>query len=138
MKMTAHAVGADQHQRVDGIARGLLHLGRGNLDALALRLGENLVAQALFGFRPLPVERGDEVSVRPQRPVRLLPGGALRVLDDVGAVFLQALEKIAPLGVDRGRIALIFGVEVFYVSGVAAVEEGGAGEGGIGVLAGHG
>src|SRR5664280_3565793 len=37
VKMAAHAVGADQHQRVDRIARGLLHFGRGNLDALALR-----------------------------------------------------------------------------------------------------
>ena len=39
VEMAAHAVGADQHQRVDGIARRLLHLGRRNLDAFGLRLG---------------------------------------------------------------------------------------------------
>ena len=104
---------------------------------LALRLGGDLVADRLFGLRPLAVERGHQVAVRAQRPVRLLPGGAARALDDVGAVVLQAGEKLPPLGIDRGRVALVFGVEVFDVGGVAAVEERGAGEGGIGVLAGH-
>ena len=85
VEMAAHAVGADQHQRVDGIARGLLHVGRGNLDALALRLGGDFFADALFGFRPLPVERGHQIAVRPQRPIRFLPGGAARAFDDVGA-----------------------------------------------------
>src|ERR1039458_6554960 len=142
VEMAAHAVGADQHQRVDGIARRLLHLGRGNLDALALRqvteLAGYFLSHALFGFRPLPVERGHQVAVRTQRPIRFLPGGAARAVDDVGARVLQALEKLPPLGIDRGRVALEFGVEVFDVGGVAAVEERGAGEGGIGVLAGHG
>ncbi len=35
VEMAAHPVGADQHQRVDGIARRLQHVGRGDLDALA-------------------------------------------------------------------------------------------------------
>ena len=39
VEMAAHAVGADQHQRVDRIARRLLHVGGGELDALGLRLG---------------------------------------------------------------------------------------------------
>ena len=137
MEMAAHAVGADQHQRVDGIARGLLHLGRGNLDAFALCLGGDFLAQPLFGFRPLPVERGHQIAVRAQRPIRFFPGGAARSFSDVGAVVFQAGEKLPPFGIDRGGVALEFGVEVFDVGGVAAVEEGGAGEGGIGVLAGH-
>ena len=90
---------------------------------LALRLGGNLVADFLFGLGPLAVERGDQIAVRTQRPVRLLPGGAARAFDDVRLVVLQALEKLLPLGVDRGRVGLVFGVEVFDVGGVAAVEE---------------
>ncbi len=138
MEMAAHAVGADQHERVDGVARRLLHVGRGNLDALGLRFSGDFFADFLFRRRPLAVERGHQVAVRPKRPIRFFPGGAARVLDDVGAVFLQALEKIAPLGIDRGGVALEFRVEVFDVGGVTAIEEGSAGEGGIGVLAGHG
>ena len=38
VEMAAHAVGADQHQGVDRIARRLLHVGRGELDAACLRL----------------------------------------------------------------------------------------------------
>ena len=38
VEMAADAVGADQHQRVDRIARRLLHVGGGDLDALGLRL----------------------------------------------------------------------------------------------------
>src|SRR4051812_408549 len=39
VEVAADAVGADQHQRVDGIARGLLHVGRGQLYTRALCLG---------------------------------------------------------------------------------------------------
>ena len=33
VEMTAHAVGADQHQRMDRIARRLQHIGGGEFDA---------------------------------------------------------------------------------------------------------
>ena len=88
MEVTAHAIGADQHQRVNRIARGLLHVGGGDIDAYGLRLGLNLVAELLFGFRPLPVERGDQIAVRLLRPVRLLPGRTLGVLGDRAGVVL--------------------------------------------------
>ncbi len=58
--------------------------------------------------------------------------------DDVRLLVFQALEKGTPFGVDGRRIGLVFGVEVFDVGGVAAVEERGVGEDGVGVLAGHG
>ena len=71
VEVAAHAVGADQHQRVDGIARRLRDVGGGKLDALGLRLGGNFLADLLFGLGPLAVERGHQIAVRPQRPVRL-------------------------------------------------------------------
>ena len=77
VEMPAHAVGADQHQRMDRIARRLLHVARGEIDAGRLRLLLDLVAEAPLGLGPLAVERGDQIAVRPQRPVRLLPGRAL-------------------------------------------------------------
>src|SRR5205807_9842979 len=42
VEMSANSVRADQHERVDRIARCLLHIGGGELDAGALRLGANL------------------------------------------------------------------------------------------------
>ena len=57
VEVAADAVGADQHQRVDRVACGLLHVGGGEFDARALRPGAHLVAELLFGFGPLPVER---------------------------------------------------------------------------------
>ena len=138
VEMAAHAVGADQHQRVDRIARCLLHVGRRDFHALGLRLGRYFFADTLFGFRPLPVERRHQIAVWTQRPIRLLPGSAARAFFNVGRRVFQAGEELAPFGVDRSGVALEFGVEVFDVGGVAAVEERGAGEDGIGVLAGHG
>ena len=136
--MTAHAVGADQHQRADGIARRLRDVGGGKLHALGLGLGGNLVAELLLGLGPLAVEGGDQVAVGPDRPVRFLPGRPAGLAGDGGAVVFQALEELAPFGIDGGRVFLVAGVELFDVAGVGAVEEGGAGEGGVGVLAGHG
>ena len=38
VEMAARPIGADQHQRMDRVARRLLHLGGGQLDAAGLRL----------------------------------------------------------------------------------------------------
>ncbi len=89
--MAANAIGADQHQRMYGIARGLLHVGGGNLDAVALRLGLDLVAERLLDFAPVAVERGDKIASRRLRPVRLFPGGAVRgFFDVVRRIFIDA------------------------------------------------
>ncbi len=77
VEMPAHAVGADQHQRMDRIARRLLHVARGEIDAGRLCLLLDLVGEAPLGLGPLAVERGDQIAARPHRPVRLLPGRAL-------------------------------------------------------------
>ncbi len=52
VEMAADAVGADQHQRVDRIARRLQHVGGGELDAALLRLALDLVAEQPFRSRP--------------------------------------------------------------------------------------
>jgi hypothetical protein len=56
VEVPARPVGADQHQRVDRIAGGFLHLGGRQFDALALRLGLDLVANRPSGFLPIAVE----------------------------------------------------------------------------------
>ena len=56
---------------------------------------------------------------------------------DVGAVVLQALEERLPLGIDRGGVGFVAGVEVLDVVGITAVKERGAGKGGVGVLTRH-
>ena len=132
VEVAADAVGADQHQRADRIARRLLHVGGGELDAGVLRLGAHLVADLLLGLGPLAVERGEQLVALDER--RLLPRGAARALGRVGAV-LQAAEEGLPLGIDRIRVGLVAGVEVFDVGGVAAVEKGGECESRVRVLA---
>ena len=64
VKMTANAVGANEHQRVNGIARRLLHVGGGDFDAARLRLALDLVADRLLGFGPVAVERRDKIAIR--------------------------------------------------------------------------
>ncbi len=48
VEMAAHAIGADQHQRADGIAGRLMHVGGGDFGALGLRLGGELAADRLL------------------------------------------------------------------------------------------
>ena len=67
VEVAADAVGADQHQRVDRIARRLHDVGGGELDALGLRRRRDLLADLLFGFGPLAVERRDQIAVRHAR-----------------------------------------------------------------------
>ena len=137
VEMPARAVGADQHQRVDGIAGRLLHVGSRELDARRLRLGLDLVADRLLDLAPVAGERRDQFALRALRPVRPPPGRAGRGLADLGTAVLQALEERLPFGIDRGGVGQVAGVEVLDIGGVAAVQERGQGEGGIGVLAGH-
>ena len=89
VEMAAHAVGADQHQRAHGIARGLMDVGRRQLAALGLRLGRELGADRLFDFDPIAVERGGQFVARRQRPVVPAPGRPFGVLADVGRACLS-------------------------------------------------
>ncbi len=77
VEMAARAVGADQHQRVDGVARRLLHMGGREFDAGGLRPCLDLVADRLLDLAPVAVERRDELAACALRPVRPLPGRAV-------------------------------------------------------------
>ena len=137
VERAADAVGADQHQGMDRIAGGLLHLGGGDFDAAALRLGLELVADRALDLAPVARQRGDEIVARRLRPVRQAPGRAAGVLEHRGGIVLEAREEHLPLRIDRVGIGLVAGVELVHVGGVAAVQERGKGEGGVGVLTGH-
>src|SRR5262249_21743522 len=92
----------------------------------------------LFCFGPLAVERRDQIAIGPHRPVWLSPRRSARAFYDVGLFVLQALEKSPPLGIDRGWVGFVFGVEAFDIGGISAIEERRVGQDGFGVLAAHG
>ena len=137
VEMTAHAVGADQHQGADRIARRLVDVGGRQLGALGLRLGGELGADRLFDGDPVAVQRRGQFVARRERPVVAAPGRALGVLLDVGRGVFQALEEFLPFGVDRRGVLLVAGVEIVDVGGVGALQKGGEGKCCIRVLARH-
>ena len=130
------AVGADQHQGVDGVARRLLDLGGRELDAGRLRARLDLVADA-FSISPQSASSADTSSPRGRcGQFGSCHDGPCALLSTSAIVF-QALEERLPLGVDRLRIAFVAGIGILDVVGVATVEERGAGKSGVGVLTGH-
>ena len=137
VEVPARAVGADQHQGVDRIARGLLDLGAGELDASALGARLQLVADRLFDLVPIAIEGRDEFAARRLRPVRPRPRGPFGALEHIGTIVLQALEECLPLGINGLGIVLVAGIEVLDIVGIAAIEERRMGEGGVGILTGH-
>src|SRR5262249_25763163 len=116
------------------VARRLLHLGRRHVDTGRLRTRLDLVADRTLNLAPVAVEGGGQFVVRELRPVTFAPG---RAVHGPRPIILETLEEGPPLVVDRGRVGLVARVEIFDVAGVAAVEEGGKGESGVRVLAGH-
>ncbi len=73
VEVPARPVGADEHQGTDGVARRLLHVGRGQFDPGRLGLGPDLVAERALDLAPVAVERGGELVARRQRPIALAP-----------------------------------------------------------------
>src|SRR3712207_4347521 len=69
MEMTPHPIGTDEHEGAHGIARRLLDVCLGDLDALGLRLSLDLIADRLLDLRPVAVERRDDLAVGVDRPV---------------------------------------------------------------------
>ncbi len=80
MEMAADAVGADHHQRADGIARRLMDFGLGGRRALGFRLLLQLVAELFFDRSPVAVKGVNEIAVRRNRPVLAFPRSAARFL----------------------------------------------------------
>ncbi len=73
VEMAARAVGADQHQRPHRIPRCPLHVGRGKLDAAALRLGLDLGGDCRRSAGPIAIQRRDQVAALRRRPIGPLP-----------------------------------------------------------------
>src|SRR5262245_38097420 len=73
VEMPARAVGADQHEGANGIARCLLDLGSGEFYASSLRPRLDLVAERALKFAPIAIKRSDEFAARGLRPVWPLP-----------------------------------------------------------------
>ncbi len=69
MEVAARAVGADQHQGMDRIAGGLLHLRGAELGAGPLRPRHDLVGDRLADLAPVAIERGDQLAAWALRPV---------------------------------------------------------------------
>src|SRR5262249_27682450 len=108
VEMAARAIGADQHEGADGIARRLLDLRGGELDAARLGARAQLVADRLLGLVPVTVERGDQLAARQLRPVGPLPRRSVAIAVD--ALVLEALEEGLPLGIDRLRVGTVAGI----------------------------
>ena len=131
VEMAAHAVGADQHQRADGIAGGLVQFGRGDVGALlaalsvplACALAAILVPTAFSTSAQLPsraeVRSSCGVSGQLSRP----QDGPSAFLRTSAGRILQALEELLPLGVDRSRVFLVAGVDFVDVGGVCALQK---------------
>ena len=137
MQVTAHAVGADHHQRANRVARLLLDVGIGQGRALLLCLGLQLVADCLLHRRPVAVEGIDQIAVRGNRPVGTLPGCAARLLEDVRLFVSQIGEEVAPRLVERAGVFLVARVEIFDIRCVAAVKKRRHREGIVRVLPSH-
>ena len=124
LKMAAHAEGADHHEGAHAVAGGALDVGGGDLGALGLTLGLQLVANDLLHIAPIAIEGGDRVIARRHRPVGLFPGGALRIARDGGRIVLQGCKEFAPGGVYARRVLLVARMEFLDIGRVRAIEEG--------------
>ena len=123
VKVPPHPVGPDQHQSSHRIARRLMHIGRGQLCAFRLRFRRYPGAEGFFDFGPVAVESGGQLIARLQRPVVPPPGWPFGILQDVGRLVLQALEKRLPIAVDRSGVFLIASINLVDVAGVCALQK---------------
>jgi len=123
IEMAADTVGADHHQGTDGIerCRADIRLAGGSGRAVFdFRLDFRLI-----GRRPIAVERADQFPVRMNRPVGPRPGRALGFLQHVRFIIAQGRKISPPIGIDRVRVFLVFGVKPFDETGVGSEEKGG-------------
>src|ERR1700730_9251184 len=105
--MATHAIGANQHERLDGIARSLLDRSGGDFDTLGWGGGSHLVADVLLDLLPIGTECRNEIAMRGRRPIGPLPGGTAGVLDDVPLGVLETGKKQLPLRIDGLRVRLV-------------------------------
>ncbi len=124
-QMAVHAVGADQHQGADGLARCPESLLAADLDALLLGLAADLAADLVLFAAPVGAERVEQVAVPRYAVFLMLPGWAVRLGEHRVLALLQIPEEGAPVGGDRPWIFLKTLVQIFNVSSVSAMEKRG-------------
>ena len=75
VEVAAHAIGADHHERADGIARRPANVvvARRRFWPRLLRLGAQLLGDRLFRRRPIAVQRVDEIPLGGRRPIAFAP-----------------------------------------------------------------
>src|SRR5690606_9747207 len=79
-----------------------------SLARLALfRLRLQLVGDMFFNLGPVAVQCRYKLAILRDRPVLARPACALRIFPDVFGAVLELREEIAPLGIDRIRIAFV-------------------------------
>jgi hypothetical protein len=132
--MAAHAEGADEHQRFDRIARGLLNIGGRNVDALGLCRRPHPLADDFLHLAPIGRECRNEISGGSRGPVGPLPGWTAGVQGDIFLGVFETGKKRLPLCVNRLRVGLIARVEFVDVAGIATVQKGSSGESRVRVL----
>ena len=139
VKVAAHPVSADQHQRPYRVSGCLGHVRRHLRAGLAFgfRLGSELVSDRGLDLRPVAVERRCQFVARRLRPIGLFPGWTIGILAHIIGLVAQAAEKFPPLRVNGSRILLEPGVKFVDIAGVGALQKRRQGESGISVLAGH-
>src|SRR5215471_2565942 len=135
LQMAARAIGANQHERLDGIARCLLNGTGRDFDTPGLRRGSHLVADVLLDLVPIGIELRDEIAVRDRRPVGPLPGRTAGVLGYVPLGVFEAGKKQLPLRIDGLRVCLVARIELVDVIGVAPIKKRSEGESRVRVLA---
>src|SRR4029079_13758478 len=69
VEMAADAIGANEHQRVNRIARRLQHVACGELDTFGPCRRRDSLADLLFGFSPLAIERRNQIAVGAHGPI---------------------------------------------------------------------
>ena len=137
VEVAADAVGADQHQRVDRIARRLLHVGGRKLDALGLRLRLDLVADRLLDLAPVAVSAATSSPRGRCGQFGRCQDGPLALFCTSARSSFRPSKNARHSASTAFRVGLVAGVEVFDIGGVAAIKERGAGESRIRVLARH-
>ena len=123
MQMPAHAKGADHHDGAHRIARRAQHLVLVQIGAIGLRPGLDLIGDVAFDLRPVAVKSRNQFAIGRDRPVGPLPRRAARLAHNVGLVVFQLLEEVLPAGIERSRVLLVAGVEIFKIGSVAAIKE---------------
>jgi len=115
MQMPAHAIGADHHQGMDGIARGADEIGlrerRRTPGGSSLRLALQLVRDDLLDRAPIAVQRRDQFAIDLRRPVLPRPGGAGRLFAgeafEIGRVARRKRREINSAFVIHGSVPVL-------------------------------